>query len=239
MTASTGWQFAGWSPEDDKSGTIEATVQESQMYTATYRGQGTLTYGGNAQSGGEVFDLPDEQTVWEGTTVELSGQTPTHTPVNLSLIHILHQFHVFRFEASSEEPLCMEVLIYPYPEMAYLVTSFAEDDLDVYKRQPLAMEIESGKPSGLKYILESKAKGFQHIIKVLYIVQPKALAAANVVNAPPELLRDPLLTYVCQEEPRLDGSHPFQKILRRLMENDRFPGCRLLGGCLLYTSRCV
>ena len=52
------------------------------MYTATYRGQGTLTYGGNAQSGGEVFDLPDEQTVWEGTTVELSGQTPTHTPVN-------------------------------------------------------------------------------------------------------------------------------------------------------------
>ena len=82
VTASTGWQFAGWSPEYDKSGTIEATVQESQMYTVTYRGQGTLTYGGNAQSGGEVFDLPDEQTVWEGTTVELSGQTPTHTPVN-------------------------------------------------------------------------------------------------------------------------------------------------------------
>lgn len=100
------------------------------------------------------------------------------------------------------------------------------------------MEIESGKPSGLKYILESKAKGFQHIIKVLYIVQPKALAAANVVNAPPELLRDPILTYVCQEDPRLDGSHPFQKILRRLMENDRFPGCRLLGGhnsCLTQT----
>ena len=45
VTASTGWQFAGWSPEYDKSGTIEATVQESQMYTATYRGQGTLTYG--------------------------------------------------------------------------------------------------------------------------------------------------------------------------------------------------
>ena len=46
VTASTGWQFAGWSPEYDKSGTIEATVQESQMYTATYRGQGTLTYDG-------------------------------------------------------------------------------------------------------------------------------------------------------------------------------------------------
>ena len=57
VTASTGWQFAGWSPEYDKSGTIEATVQESQMYTATYRGQGTLTYDGNAQSSGEVFGV--------------------------------------------------------------------------------------------------------------------------------------------------------------------------------------
>ena len=82
VTESTGWQFAGWSPEYDKSGTIEETVQENQTYTATYRGQGTLTYDGNAQRGGTVSDLPNEQTVWEGNTVELSGQTPTHTPVN-------------------------------------------------------------------------------------------------------------------------------------------------------------
>lgn len=89
VTASTGWQFAGWSPEYDKSGTIEATVQENQTYTATYRGQGTLTYDGNAQNDGEVSDLPNKQTVWEGTTVELSGQTPTHTPISeISVVFI-------------------------------------------------------------------------------------------------------------------------------------------------------
>ena len=50
-------------------------------------------------------------------------------PLSQGCFCSMHQFHVFRFEASSEEPLCMEVLIYPYPEMAYFVTSFAEDDL--------------------------------------------------------------------------------------------------------------
>lgn len=44
-------------------------------------------------------------------------------PLSQGCFCSMHQFHVFRFEASSEEPLCMEVLIYPYPEMAYFVTS--------------------------------------------------------------------------------------------------------------------
>ena len=34
-------------------------------------------------------------------------------PLSQGCFCSMHQFHVFRFEASSEEPLCMEVLIYP------------------------------------------------------------------------------------------------------------------------------
>ena len=54
-------------------------------------------------------------------------------PLSQGCFCSMHQFHVFRFEASSEEPLCMEVLIYPYPEMAYFVTSFAGDGLLCHK----------------------------------------------------------------------------------------------------------
>ena len=82
VAANEGYRFVGWTPEYNKGGTIEASAERNQTYTATYQEQGTLTYDGNAQSNGTVSNLPDEQTVWEGTTVKLSGQTPTHTSVN-------------------------------------------------------------------------------------------------------------------------------------------------------------
>lgn len=50
-------------------------------------------------------------------------------PLEPGCLCSLHQFHVFRFEAAPEEPLSLDALVYPYPEMAYFDTGYTEEDL--------------------------------------------------------------------------------------------------------------
>lgn len=65
--------------------------------------------------------------VQAGTGFLRVNQTVYH--LNPGCLCVLHHYHVFRFESDSANPLQLQVLVYPYHEMAYLVIVNTPDDI--------------------------------------------------------------------------------------------------------------
>lgn len=65
--------------------------------------------------------------VQAGTGILRVNQTVYH--LEPGSFCVLHQYHVFGFECDSLEPLELQVLVYPYHELAYLFTKESPDDI--------------------------------------------------------------------------------------------------------------
>ena len=85
------------------------------------------------------------------------------------------------------------------------------------------MEVLQRKPLRLKYFFRTRqSKGRQHAGHELVVGHTVLFAAAYVVGLVPEVFRDPVLAYLCQQTAGVLYGSPFKHSSHRDME-----GCRI------------